>query len=432
MKIPLLPFAAVLLAALPALAQRPLSLEEALGIAEQRSPQIAAQRASAEAMATLVAPAGELPDPKLFIGVENLPSSGPYSWGTTQDSMTMRRAGVMQDFVRGEKREARSARAQAESYRETALLGTQLAELRREVATAWLDRHYAERSRSVLRSLIAEADLQSSVATAELAGGKSSATESIAARSLRATFADRMEDIERQARRATAILARWLGADAERPTGETPDIDRLGRAVRSLEADIERHPDHAAFAPLEWIAEADLRLARAATLPDWSVELSYGRRGGEFAAASPLHPVTGEPTRLNPHMVTLMFRIDLPLFSSRRQDPVTAARAKQLEQVRALGEDSKLRHTAAVRAALIDWETARSRLERHRRELVPLAEERTRAAIGAYAGARLDLSAVLDARRGALDARLAAVAAEAELARAWAQLAYLIPEGSPR
>lgn len=432
MKLVSVSFAVALAASLPALAQRPLSLEEALGIAEQRSPQIGAQRAAAEAAAGLVRPAGELPDPKLFFGVENLPSSGQYAWSTTADSMTMRRAGVMQDFVRGEKREAKSARALAESEREAALVGTQLADLRREVATAWLDRHYAERSRLVLRALLAEADLQSSVATAELASGKSSATESIAARSLKATFADRMEDIERQARRATVMLARWIGADAERPTGEAPDIDRLGRSVRSLEADIERHPEHAVFAPLESMAEADLRLARAATLPDWTVELSYGKRGGEFAPSSPLHPVFGDPVRLNPHMVTIMFRVDLPLFASRRQDPAIAAKAKQLEQVRALGEDSKLRHQATVRAALVDWETARSRLERHRRELVPLAEERTRAAMSAYAGARVDLSAVLDARRGALDARLAAVAAEAELARSWAQLAYLIPEGSPR
>jgi hypothetical protein len=42
----------------------------------------------------------------------------------------------------------------------------------------------------------------------------------------------------------------------------------------------------------------------------------------------------------------------------------------------------------------------------------------------------VDLAAVFDARRAALEAHLSQIAAEAELARAWAQLAYLVPEGS--
>lgn len=427
MKLVSVSLAAALALSLPALAQRPLTLEEALTIAESRSAGIVAQRAAAEATAMLVGPAGENPDPKAFAGIENLPSSGANAWSTTYDQMTMRRVGVMQDFVRGAKREAKSARAQAEAEREAAMVATQLAELRREVATAWLDRHFAYRSRAVVQSQMAETELQSRVATADVASGRAAATESIAARSLRATLADRLDDIERQARKAALALGRFIGADAERPPGDLPDIDRLARAVRSLEADIERHPEHAVLAPLETMAEADLRLARAATLPDWSVELSYGRRGGEFTPS-----IHGDLVRNNPHMVSLMFRVELPLFASSRQDPVVTARAKQLEQVRAQTEDARRRHQAEVRAALLDWDTARTRLERHRKELVPLSEERTRAAVAAYAGARLELAGVLDARRGALEARLAAVAAEAELARAWAQLAYLVPEGSSK
>ena len=46
------------------------------------------------------------------------------------------------------------------------------------------------------------------------------------------------------------------------------------------------------------------------------------------------------------------------------------------------------------------------------------------------AGARADLATVFDARRMALDPRLAALGAEAELARAWAQLAYLTRDGT--
>jgi outer membrane protein TolC len=95
--------------------------------------------------------------------------------------------------------------------------------------------------------------------------------------------------------------------------------------------------------------------------------------------------------------------------------------------VRAQADDARQRHLAEIRAGLVDWEAARARVDRYAKEIVPLAEERSRLATAAYSAARADLPAVLDARRALLEARLAALQAEAELARAWAQLAYLIP-----
>ena len=424
MRYPHLLCIAVAIAPALATAAPPLSLDEAIRLAEERSPQISAQKAAADAALSLVGPASENPDPRLFFGIENLPAAGPDRFSTTADSMTMKRVGVMQDFVREAKRRARGDKAAAESEREAAMVQAQRAELRRELAAAWLERHYAERTREVLREMAGEADLQTSTASAALAAGRAPATESLAARALRATLADRMQDAERQSRRATAMLARWVGADAERPTGAMPVIAALPRAVRMIEADPDMHPDHAIYAPLEAAAQAEVRLARAATQPDWSVELSYGRRGGEY---QPSPHSAFELEKTNTHMLTLMFKVDLPLFGERRQDPVIVARTRQLEQVRAQAEEARRKHVAEVRALLVDWEVARERLRRHNEELVPLAEERARAALAGYQGGRVELMGVLDARRGVLEARLAALAVETELARSWAQLAYLVP-----
>jgi outer membrane protein TolC len=166
------------------------------------------------------------------------------------------------------------------------------------------------------------------------------------------------------------------------------------------------------YAPMEAAAEADLKLAAAARKPDWSVELSYGQRSAPFD-----------------NMVSLMVRMDLPIFQSTRQAPVVASKEHALEQVRAEAEDAKARHLAEIRAGMAEWETAKARVDKQRREIVPLAEERARLAQSAYAGGRADLAGVLEARRAALEAKLAEIAAESELARAWAQLAYLGPEG---
>ncbi len=181
----------------------------------------------------------------------------------------------------------------------------------------------------------------------------------------------------------------------------------------ALDADLESHPHIAIFGPALAAAEADLRLAQAATKPDWSVELSYAQRGSAFS-----------------NMVSVMVRMELPIFASRRQDPVAVSKGRQVEQVRAQAEDAKRRHGAEIRASLADWEAAKSRVERYRRDIVPLAEERSRVTSAAYEGARADLATVFDARRGLIEAKLAAINAEAEVARAWAQLAFLVPERS--
>jgi cobalt-zinc-cadmium efflux system outer membrane protein len=50
-----------------------LSLDEAVRIAEREAPAIAARRAAAESAADAVGPAGQLPDPELIAGIDNLP-----------------------------------------------------------------------------------------------------------------------------------------------------------------------------------------------------------------------------------------------------------------------------------------------------------------------------------------------------------------------
>jgi outer membrane protein TolC len=324
--------------------------------------------------------------------------------------MTMRRAGVMQDFVRAEKREGREAKASAEAQREAAMVEMQRADLRRDVATAWFEKLYAERSVALVRAMIDEAELQTSTATAAVAAGKGAASEPVAARALSATLRDRLFDTERQVRRAAAMLSRWIGDEAERQQVAPPDIRSLAHHGGSIDKDLELHPHLAIYVPMEAAAAADLKLAEAAKQPDWSAELSYAQRGPTFA-----------------NMVSLIVRVDLPILASRRQEPVVASKLAQLRQVRAQADDARQRHLAEIRAGLVDWEAARARVDRYAKEIVPLAEERSRLATAAYSAARADLPAVLDARRALLEARLAALQAEAELARAWAQLAYLIP-----
>ncbi len=76
----------------------PLTFANALELAEQHSPALAAQTAGIAAARSMTRPAGTLPDPKLLLGVENVPVSGPDAGSLTDDGMTMQTFGLMHEF----------------------------------------------------------------------------------------------------------------------------------------------------------------------------------------------------------------------------------------------------------------------------------------------------------------------------------------------
>ena len=126
-------------------AAQSLTLDEALRAADAQSPRLTAQRALVRSADHQAARAGELPDPKLKFGIENLPVTGEDAFRYDRDFMTMRSIGLMQDFPNRTKREARSARAERARDVEQAQFVSQAAMLHRDVALAWFELHFAER-----------------------------------------------------------------------------------------------------------------------------------------------------------------------------------------------------------------------------------------------------------------------------------------------
>ena len=103
-----------------------------------------------------------------------------------------------------------------------------------------------------------------------------------------------------------------------------------------------------------------------------------------------------------------------------RDVAVVQARAQREEMLRA--------HVGEVRAMIAEWQNGRERLARYERELVPLAGERTKAALAGYQGGKTSVADLLLARRNETEVRMQAVQLEMETARLWAQLSFLIPD----
>ncbi len=394
-----------------------LSLTQAQRLAASDAPQLNAQSAALRAMQQSAISADQQADPKLILGVDNLPVDTSDRFNLTRDFMTMRKIGFMQEFTRSEKLKLRGERAESEVRKEAAVLALVEVNLNRDVALAWIDRYFAERQLDLLKEMARESELQVSAATATLAGGRGQASDPLAARMAVALVADRTIDSERVIARAVANLGRWIGAAARQPLDAPPAFDTLTTHHADLIGNIDSHPHLAMYAPMLAMAKSEVELATAAKHPDWSLEVAYAQRGPAFS-----------------NMLSIGVRIDLPIFQSKRQDPAIAAKVALGAQIRAQLEDARRAHLAEIESMVADYDAATARLARYRADLLPLAKSRTEVALAAYRGGRVDmksdLASVLEARRSEIDTRMAYLAAQSEQARAWANLNFL--ESAPK
>lgn len=392
-------------------AETPLTLTEAQQQAVERSRMLAAKDYAVQSSREMSVAAGQLPDPVLKVGIDNLPINGQDRFSLTRDFMTMRRVGVTQELTRSDKRRLRAERFEREAEKSIAEKAATAAAIERETALAWLDRYYAEAMLAAIAEQMDQARLEIQAADSAYRAGRGNQAEIFGARSALAALEDKASDINRRIGNAKIALARWIGDAAQQPLGAKPAVDAIRLDETTLDTQLGHHPELAVLARQEDIAVTDAQLAKANQKADWSVEVAVQQRGPGYS-----------------DMLSIGVSVPLQWNQKNRQDRELSSKLAQVEQARAEREDMLRAHVAEVRAMLNEWHTDRQRQTRYEKELTPLANSRTTATAAAYRGGKATLADVLAARRSEIDVRLQALQLEQETDRLWAQLNFLFPQ----
>ena len=391
-------------------AESRLSLADAQRLAVERSRQLIGNDAATAAAREMAIAAAQLPDPVATLGINNLPVNGPDAGSLTRDFMTMRSVGVMQEWTRAEKRQARSERYLRDAEKSVADKTAGIAAIRRDAAIAWLNRYYAEAMLAALAEQKDQAELELEAAESAYRTGRGPSAEILASRGALIGLQDRASELGFRVTAAKFALARWLGEEANAALAAAPALDRIALDARTFESDLEQHPEVAVLATKEALAAAEVKLAQANAKADWTVSLMYSQRGPMYS-----------------NMISVNVSVPLQWNASARQDRETASKLAMLDQARAEREDMVRAHVAEVRAMIAEWQNDRERVMRYEQELLPAAAQRTEAVIGAYRGSKASLADVLLARRNEIDLRLQALQLQSNAARLWAQLEFLLP-----
>ncbi len=399
----------IFLAASPPLVAAPLTFGGALALAESSAPSLRAQDDGIESARSSAVAAGRLPDPRLFAGIENLPVSGPPRWSLDEEPMTMARVGLMQEIPNAAKRRAEKEIAEAGIARAEAARAIERQRVRRETAVAWIRRYHLERKGALLDDFERENRLLEEGVLARIAAGEARAPEAVMPRQEAATLEERRDELAAEVARSIAALRRWLGDAAGAPLGGPPPTFAIEH--EPLRHRLQHHPELAEFASMSAEAEAQVHAADAMKAPDWGVELAYGRRDPDFG-----------------DMVSLQVSIDLPLFATRRQDPLIAARQAQLGRIDAERETMLREHGEELENQLADHERLQRAVARQQGTVIPLAREKVELTLAAYGAGQSDLDAILAARRELIESRWRAIDLESELAQLEARLHYAYGE----
>lgn len=382
-----------------------LSFHNALTLALQRAPELKAAVEQTSAARSAAIPAGALPDPQLIFGVDNIPIDGANRWDFSAEPMTMQRVGIMQSFLNSEQRNARTHMAQARIGLMQTHEHTAQQRILQDTSEAWIARHTAEQQLALIDALTMENQLLHAAVQAQISAGKKPAVDGILPRQEAIFIAQRVDDLTAQRAQAIANLRRYLGnvADDELQ-GDAPTWS-LDHHV--LLQSLPDHPVLRRYRPEAKVLDAEVAEAKAAKTPNWALELAYQKRGAEFG-----------------DMAMVQVRVDLPLFSSTRQDPLIIA--KQSERA-ALNEtyNANLRELQAMlERDWVDYQRLQQAEARYHNDLMPLAHEKIQLSMAQWRSGKGTLSEVVNARRENIDTRLAALAITGARQQAAANLVY--------
>ncbi len=378
----------------------PLTFDAALALAEQRSAAAQAARAGLASARERAGAAGQFADPVLRLGVENLPVAGADRYSTARDPQTMKRVGISQEWLSGDKRVARRAAAERAVAREALQARIAAADARLQAAQAYADAWFAAQTLQLTAQTERSLRQELEAARARLAGAAGGSVDVLALSAARGLAEDDAAEGRQQQRAAALALQRWVGLPAD-DLAPLPDLPEPSEA-----AFVQSHPAVRALQGDADVARQAAVVAASERAPNWMWEVSVGQRTG-YA-----------------DMLSVGVSIPLPVAREQRQDRETAAK-------QALVDKAEAERAEAERAALADYLTLRSdasslqaRIDSLRLGVLLPAQQRSAAALAAYRSNQAPVASVFDARRADIDAQRKLLGLQRELTRNRIQLAF--------
>ncbi len=412
--------------------RRLLTLSQAVSLAIASDPWLTRSEINEQAMLDRSEAVDTLPNPVVSIGLANLPTDG---FVFNQEPMTQLKAGVAQQFTRGNSRGIQRKQLQETAYQYPLLRQDRMAKTEVMVSSLWLEVYRAqqivaliENDKALFQQLaeIVQASYSSAV-------GNVRQQDIVRAQLELTRLEDRLNTLMSQKEQAGSQLLEWFNngnpqtfdsvdfAQYTRVSVELPSIASLAQSKVALLAGFDQqalaqlltaHPSILAIEQRINAGQTGVELAKQAYKPQWGVNASYAYRADDQLGRS----------RADFFSVGVSF--DLPLFTQSSQDKKVSAAVREAEAIKT---DKLLALRGLVSQLQSTWSRYQRLLTRQTLfddNILVQTREQAEASLTAYTNDDGDFSEVVRARIDDLNARIDMLNIEVDLLKAQVELNY--------
>jgi len=367
-------------------------------------------RAQQESLKEQSVAAYSWPDPKLNLGIANLPVE---TFDIQQEPMTQTVFGITQAFPPWGAVGAKSNQLQdmsesmgheARNQRLLTIVG---------VRKSWLDVYFQHQAKRLIQESLDMFGQFINVTKFQYRAGRGNQQDVIRAQLEQNLLQDQLAETDAQYEASVAVLAKWLGVDRiERVLDmQFPALPKLPES-QLIATDLERHPTVQMRKMRVNSAENGVNYANSQLRPGWALMVQYGLRAND-------------PSGMNrDDFLSAMLTFELPLFSGKRQDRMVAASKSDVVAAQQELDDWRREIKMRFEKSLAVYTHADERVQLYHGSVLPHSEQNTEATLKAYQSGVTDFNVLVRARLTELKSQLQFVKLNVERAKAQIELLY--------
>ena len=389
-----------------------LTLQEVEVITRMNDYLSKSQYARRDALEESAVADGQLPDPQLNVGLFNAPLD---NFDLDREPNTQLRFGVTQAFPRGNTLKIRSQQTQWSSREQSYRAQDQLAQSVRMARENYLDIYYQVGAQEIIHQSHQYFSQLVDIAESFYKVGRVNQQDVLRAQLELSRLEERVIIFKKNEDQARASLSKWLDdrayevIDTELPV--LADLDDQQDIIDQL----INHPRVQASDSMVSYFNEGVAIAKEQYKPGWSVGVEYRKRFGNNLDGSD-----------RDDQMAALIKVDLPLFTDKRQDRRLSSSQHQVLVAKDLRSDQLQNLKQAVLreyAALIKFQ---EQSELYDTRLSPDADANANASLKAYQSGVTEFTTLARARITQLDIQLEALRVKIEAIKTHARILYFM------
>ena len=414
-------------------AQQP-QLPQLLSQALSEDYALARSRQSEHALTTQGNAVQSMPDPRISVGMLNVPTDG---FALNEQAMTQLKMGVSQMLPRGDSVALQRDALAAKAAEHPARRDLRKAEVTRAITLTWIDIIILHNSKELVTEQLQLLDqLTTAVENNYASSSGASQYDVLSMEVLHTALEDRMESLTSAQQTAIAGLSNWLTPMQQATLSNITPNQADQRWLTSLIGQSLLPANTSAL--LERLQQHPLVISRNAMInvqkikqqqvassfdPQWEFNASYAYRQAYRQDAM------NNSSRAD--FVSVGMSVDVPLFSRKVKQAALAATVAETESLETEKRLVIQQQLSEVNQLYARYPALHSRINRYEQTLLPLRQQHYDAALNAYTTASGNFSDVMQSHLALIDDQMKLLNLQGDMAALMTRLDYYLNPISP-